>query len=234
MDRYKLYGRIRLNLGLKRWFLPRPDVSFLVGLLAPRRLRLPAVSLADFLGAAPPVITFCALHDPVVNTPPDDLVPICTLAKAVAAKRILEVGTYNGASAINLALACPEANITTYDVRAEAGEKIATTDPAIRARIERRVANFAHDGDRLRAEPPYDLIFIDGDHKAPAVEADSALAFERITPGGIIAWHDYRHVGHEWLSCENLVPEVLNRLAARHAIRHLLGTTVAVLRWPKA
>ena len=232
MDRYKLYHRTRFHLGLKRRLLPQPAVSFLIGLCAPRRLRLPLVTLAEFLGAAPPPIVFRALHEPEVNTPPNDLVPVCTLARAIDARRILEVGTYNGAGAINLALACPEATVTTYDVRPEAGELIASVEPAIQRRIERRVANFALDGARLRAEPGYDFVFIDGDHKFGAVAADSALAFERIAPGGIIAWHDYRHVGHEWLSCENLVPEVLNGLAEKHAIRQLRGTTVAVLRWP--
>ncbi|HTZ20208.1 MAG TPA: class I SAM-dependent methyltransferase, partial [Opitutaceae bacterium] len=173
-----------------------------------------------------------ALHEPETNTPPNDLVPICSLARAIDARRILEVGTYNGASAINFALACPAATVTTYDVRAEAGEMIAAAEPAIQHRIERRVADFALDGPRLRVEPRYDFVFIDGDHKFAAVTADSALAFERVVPGGIIAWHDYRHVGHEWLSCENLVPEVLNSLAKKHAIRHLRGTTIAVLRWP--
>lgn len=234
MDRYKFYHRFRLHLGLKRRVLPRPAVSALIGLLAPRRLQLPQVSLLEFLGTPPPTISFCALYDQSTNTPPNDMVPLCTLARAIGAQRILEVGTYNGASAINFALTCPHAHITTYDVRPEAGELIAQAEPTVRARIERRVADFAHDGERLRTDPRYDFVFIDGDHKAPAVSADSELAFERIAPGGIIAWHDYRHWGHEWLSCENLVPEVLNGLAKQHAIRHLRGTSVAVLRWPNA
>lgn len=233
MNRYKLYSRLRLNLGIKKHVIQRPAISFMIGLLAPRRLRVPQATLTEFLGEPPLPITFCALHEPAVNTPPTDLVPICSLARSVDARRILEVGTYNGAGAINLALACPAAVVTTYDIRSDAGALIDTAEPALRCRIERRVANFSHDGDRLRAEPLYDFIFIDGDHRAEAVAADSALAFERIIPGGIIAWHDYRHVGDEWLSGENCVPEVLNKLAMRHAIRHLRSTTVAVLRWPR-
>jgi len=39
--------------------------------------------------------------------------------------------------------------------------------------------------------PEADAIFIDGDHSYDAVMNDSALAQQRIRPGGVILWHDY-------------------------------------------
>lgn len=39
--------------------------------------------------------------------------------------------------------------------------------------------------------PLADLVFIDGDHSAAAVLADTILARTILRPGGIIVWHDY-------------------------------------------
>ncbi|MBI2516061.1 MAG: class I SAM-dependent methyltransferase [Opitutae bacterium] len=232
MHRSRFYNGLRLHLGLKRWFLPHPVVSAMLAMLAPRRLRLPTVTLGEFLGTPPPTISFRALYEPEINTPPTDFIPLCTLARGIDARRILEVGTYNGASAINFALACPEAKVTTYDIRPESGELLATAETEVRSQIDRRIANFATEDNRLAVEPPYDFIFIDGDHRLESVRRDSALALRCIRPGGIIAWHDYRHVGSEWLQGLNEVPEALNELAKHHPLRLLCGTTVAVLRIP--
>jgi predicted O-methyltransferase YrrM len=230
IKRSRLYDGIRLHLGIKRHVLPIPAVSALIALLAPRRLRLPQVSLGEFLGVPPPTIAFRALYEPEINTPPTDYIPLATIARAIGARRILEVGTFNGASAINFALACPEAVITTYDIRPESGELLAGAEPELLRRIDRRIANFADEGPRLHAEPPYDFIFIDGNHRLEAVRRDSALALACVRPGGVITWHDYRHLGSEWLNGQNEVPEAINELLPHHPIRLLRGTTVAVLR----
>jgi predicted O-methyltransferase YrrM len=37
----------------------------------------------------------------------------------------------------------------------------------------------------------YDFIFLDGDHRAPAVYAELAAALARLNPGGVILLHDY-------------------------------------------
>lgn len=222
----------RLNLGLKRVFIDHPAASQLLALLRPRRLKLPAISLEEFLGQPPPAITFRYLAPAPVNTGPDDLVPLCTIAAAISARRILEVGCHLGCGAVNLALACPAAQVVTYDIEPGAGAFILRADAAVRDRIERRVIRFTDDGPRLQQEPPFDFIFIDASHTGPAVSADTALALPRLAPGGVIAWHDYRHRGDEWVYGTNLVPEVLNQLGTKLALRHLAGTTLAAWRKP--
>ena len=217
----------RLNLGLKRVFIDHPASSQLLALLQPRRLKLPEVSLTEFLGRPTPTITFRYLAPAPVNTAPDDLVPLCTIAAAIGAKRILEVGCHLGCGAVNFALACSSARVVTYDIDHEAGAFILQSDPAVRERIERRIMRFSDDGARLQAEPPFDFIFIDASHTRPAVSADTNLALPRLAPGGVIAWHDYRHRGDEWVYGTNLVPEVLNELGTSLPLRHLTGTTVA-------
>jgi hypothetical protein len=222
----------RLNLGLKRVFIDHPVSSQILALLRPRRLRLPLVALEEFLGGPAPAITFHYLAPPPINTPPDDLVPICTIAAAINAQRILEVGCHLGSGAVNLAVACPCARVITYDIDPAAGGLIVKAPPQVRERIELRIASFAADAARLRAGPAFDFIFIDANHTGPAVRADTELALTRLAPGGVIAWHDYRHRGDEWVYGTNLVPEVLNELGTRLPLRHLGGTTVAVYRKP--
>jgi predicted O-methyltransferase YrrM len=190
-------------------------------------LKLPEVSLEEFLGQPTPAITFRYLAPAPVNTGPDDLVPLCTMAAAIKAQRILEVGCHLGCGAVNLALACPSARIVTYDIDYEAGAFIASAEPAVRDRIERRIVRFTDDSARLQAEPLFDFIFIDASHTGPAVSSDTNLALPRLAAGGVIAWHDYRHRGDEWVYGTNLVPEVLNELGTSLALRHLVGTTLA-------
>ena len=37
----------------------------------------------------------------------------------------------------------------------------------------------------------YDVIYIDGDHNAPAVLSDSVLGWQLLHPGGVMIWDDY-------------------------------------------
>lgn len=229
-----LFGKARLNLGLKRVFVYHPVSSKVLTLFAPRRLRLPRVDFVSFVGRPAPVIAHLYSSAPRMNTDALDLVPLCSLAAAIDAKRILEVGCSWGSGSLNLALACPAARIVTYDINPDAGDFIRKAPADIRDRVEIRIANFPTDAARLEADPLYDFIFIDGNHTAPCVRADTELALRRLAPGGIIAWHDYHHWGHEWVDGSNLVPEVLNELATRLPLRHLDGCNLAVWRKPSA
>ena len=37
----------------------------------------------------------------------------------------------------------------------------------------------------------FDFVYIDGDHRAPAVMSDAVMAWDRLHPGGILAFDDY-------------------------------------------
>ncbi len=226
--------RFRLNLGFKRIFIDHPVASQALTLLKPRRLRLHVQTAAAFVGAPLPAITFCQYGIPPVNTGPADLVPLCSLARSIDARRILEIGCNIGSGTLNLALACPGAVVVTYDIKPGAGSLIAEAAPELRNRIERRIISFPTDADRLRREAPFDFIYVDGDHTEAGVRADTTLALELIAPGGIIVWHDYCHRGHEWVYATNRVPEVLNELGQRLPLRHLAGTWLAAWRRPAA
>ena len=227
-----LFHKARLNLGLKRVFVYHPVSSKILTLFAPRRLHLPEVDFISFLGRPPPIIA--QLYSPArtMNTEAGDLVPLCSLAAAIDARRILEIGCSWGSGSVNLALACPDARLVTYDINPSAGDFIRAAPAAVRDRIEIRLTSFPTDAPRLAAEPPFDFIFVDAEHTAPAVRADTELALRCLAPGGMIAWHDYHHTGHEWLDGSNHVPEVLNDLGKRLPLRHLAGSALAVWRKP--
>lgn len=42
-----------------------------------------------------------------------------------------------------------------------------------------------------RGEGPYDFVYVDGDHLAPTTLSDGVHAFERLRPGGLLAFDDY-------------------------------------------
>jgi predicted O-methyltransferase YrrM len=70
---------------------------------------------------------------------------------------------------------------------------------------------------------PADAVFIDGDHSAAGVAADSSLAAAILRPGGVVVWHDYGNPAVE-------VTAVLDRLVADGwPIRHVDSTWLAYM-----
>ncbi len=79
----------------------------------------------------------------------------------------------------------------------------------------------------------YGFIFIDADHQYEAVKANTNSALRLISPGGIIAWHDYpvepRGPKADWIG----VPRLLNELSdGGMDIQACEGTMVAWTRVP--
>jgi predicted O-methyltransferase YrrM len=71
---------------------------------------------------------------------------------------------------------------------------------------------------------PADAIFIDGDHSAQGVTADSHLARAILRPGGIIVWHDFQNPAVE-------VTMALDRLTRDGwPIKHIPDTWLAYMR----
>ena len=70
----------------------------------------------------------------------------------------------------------------TYDDRTGAHQKSGQL-----RKIRRPSSAFLRDW----AGPPFDFIYIDGDHAAPAVLADAVGAWTHLRPGGLLAFDDY-------------------------------------------
>jgi predicted O-methyltransferase YrrM/uncharacterized damage-inducible protein DinB len=120
------------------------------------------------------------------------------LARAIGARRILEVGTLAGYSAIWLARALPaDGMLVTLELdpaRAElARENIARARVAPRVDVIAGSATASLEALRTTGTPPFDLVFIDANREQCAVYLEHALALSR--PGTVIIVDNAIHRG---------------------------------------
>lgn len=148
-----------------------------------------------------------------------------------------EFGTFDGYSAWVIA-ANSRATVWTLDLPAgqiphggEPGDVEAVRElteaggRGILVRNEPRVIQLVGDSATFDFAPyrrTMEFVFVDGNHAAPWVEADTRHALELVKPGGMAVWHDCdrRH---------RAVWDCLTRLAQRLPIRSVPGTRFAVL-----
>lgn len=163
-----------------------------------------------------------------------ELIHVLSAAKFTRAQSILEIGTFDGYTALNLAANLgSQGKVHTVDLPKEAiepkwdnpylpysvGSQFHGKPEA--ARIEQLWAN-STTADWEAFGGPFDLILIDGSHAYPDVKSDSANAIKNLRPGGTIFWHDYGH----YLGVSKAVDE----LARDHAIAAIRGTRLACFR----
>jgi predicted O-methyltransferase YrrM len=144
---------------------------------------------------------------------PDEACCLCVIERHLAARKVLEIGTFDGNTTLALA-----ANL-------EDGGTVTTVDLPPDFDLSRDRARLAHPEERINLTPrerlgrqfeahplatriqqvfgdsaaldwgmlggPFDLIFIDGAHTAAYVESDSANALKHLRATGAIVWHDY-------------------------------------------
>lgn len=154
-------------------------------------------------------------------------------------KRVFEFGTFDGATTLQLAQACPDAEILTLDLNPE------SVDDAQAATIRGEVDNVRTGGvgHRFASLPeaericqllgdsatfdysPYhdtvDFVFIDACHDYRFVRSDTVNAL-KLAPSGVIIWHDYCP---GWPGVVRAVDELL----PDRPVWHIAGTTLAVL-----
>ncbi len=110
---------------------------------------------------------------------------LAMISKMCQPKRILEIGTYTGYSAIYLAQGLAEGGrLITIDINEELEEmaKRYWTEAGVREKIDHRIGN----GLELipDIDGPFDLVFIDADKKNYSNYYD--LIIDKMAPGGII------------------------------------------------
>jgi predicted O-methyltransferase YrrM len=139
----------------------------------------------------------------------DELICLVALARTAEAGRILEIGTFDGNTAINLA-ANTDADIVTIDLpkvfdpeRGGVALPVRRLNLTDRAQLGRQLsASSSRDkihqvyGDSATLDwqalgGPFDMVFIDGCHEAVYVESDSRNACSVLSHDGILVWHDY-------------------------------------------
>jgi hypothetical protein len=142
-------------------------------------------------------------------------------------KRVLEIGAYCGRSTICLAQSAESVvSLDTWDGRGT---------PKPRNTYDEFVTNCSRYGvanvDTMTDGGHYDLVFIDGDHSYDAVHEDIETATRLLTPGGCIAFHDYRKTpGEHDSGWDPGVTKAVDELLANGARLISRHGTVAVVK----
>lgn len=164
---------------------------------------------------------------------------ICAIARFLRARKVAEIGTYDGNTALNLAANLPEDGcVTTIDLPQNWDRKFVYNVPnnyrnvtdrtCIGAQFrgtvyEHRIRQVLGDSAKIdwkKIGPPFDLIFIDGCHFRDYVRTDTENALRNIRPGGVIVWHDYGYIKD--------VSRVVDETARQFTVHVVRGTRLAV------
>lgn len=120
---------------------------------------------------------------------------ICTLAKAVKAKRIFEIGTYRGLTSKNMSYNIQDGGkifslcLPQEQCHFNVGEYVKNDDKA-----KEIVELLSGDSQTYDFSPYYgsiDLMFVDGSHNYLHVLSDSENAIKCVKNNGFIVWHDF-------------------------------------------
>jgi hypothetical protein len=163
-----------------------------------------------------------------------ELVHVLSAVKFTRARSILEVGTFDGFTALSIAANMgTEGKVHTMDLPKNArnnssgnpyapyhvGSQFENTPEA--AKIEQHWAD-STTADWQLFGGPFDMILVDGSHDYRDVKADSKRAFKHVRPGGTIFWHDYGHFAG--------VSKAVDELACDHPIAVIRATRLACSR----
>jgi len=205
--------------------------------------RVPITAVVDGLEQLDVTLlrAFDRVHD--VSVDREELLALVGLVKATRPMNLLEIGTYDGNTTLNLAAnAAAGAIVTTVDLPIEwpgrlvlnvpqAMINVATKRPPVgwqyhgsqHAGSIRQILCDSAELDWKRLPVPFDFIFIDGCHHYVYVKHDTEHAVQYVKPGGLIVWHDYGYIAD--------VSRVVDQLALQIPIKVIQGTRLAVARF---
>lgn len=139
----------------------------------------------------------------------EELVIIACLVRHLKPKRLVEIGTAEGRTTLNLALHAPaDAEIFTFDLPpthldatvAESGlnyQQMGIPEPGCLFRnhpLADKIRLILADSTQFDWSPfegSVDFVFIDGAHDYWSVRKDTENALRLLRPKGVILWHDY-------------------------------------------
>jgi predicted O-methyltransferase YrrM len=207
---------------------PARDVDRFFSALLPREDVLDAVLAANTAAGLPP-------HD--VSPLQGRMLQV--LARAIGARRVLEIGTLGAYSTIWLARALPaDGRVVTleFDARHAAVAAANLARAGIGDRVELRVGRALDTLPRLATEgyPPFDLVFVDADKRSSVDYLEWALALTR--PGSLLVFDNVVRDG-KVLDAASDDPSVqgvrrlIARLAAEPRVSATATQTVGAKGW---
>lgn len=130
----------------------------------------------------------------------------------------LELGSWEGQSAVFAAWLFPEARITAVDwfSNEDANARFDLNTRPFESRLEKIPGTTWDVLNRLGAEGRrFDVIYIDADHRFDTVLLDTVLSWPLLRPGGYLIWDDYLWSAPAWPAKLNPKPAVDSWLASR-------------------
>ena len=173
--------------------------------------------------------------------PLTELLTLAAICKHVRPKRIFEIGTYMGVSALVMAMSTPpETAVFTLDLDPSARETHRHGSgtggfPPFTLGSVYQGTPFAQKIHQLFGNSitfdysgfvgSVNLVFIDADHTYDFVKSDTEHAFELLAPGGVIIWDDYLW-GERHPECAGVM-RCLNELSQSRRCYQIDGTRFA-------
>ncbi len=239
---YALHGYLPFSLAARGL---RHRLRRLRGKAEPPATRLPQKSWPQILKSRPIRLTETEKSDGNVRV--SELAMLALAAADVpAGSAIVEIGTFDGRTALNLAInARPGVSIATLDLPADQASALAIEDserryvdkPAPGARLRScgdawrayagRVVQLRGDSATFDWSPHLGragLVFVDGSHAYDYVRKDSETAMRLVRPGGVVLWHDYG----VWPGVNQALEELEARLGL--GLVHIAGTSLVFWR----
>jgi hypothetical protein len=207
---------------------------------------LPQVKWSEVLVRGPIRLVETDKADGNVN-----LAELAILAQAAAATppgaSVVEIGTFDGRTTLNLAVNAAQARVFTLDLppderaafalapgerqyvdKPQPGARFRACGPAWRA-ASQRITQLLGDSATFDWTPyagTAGLVFVDGSHAYDYVRKDSETAMRLVANGGIVLWHDYGR----WEGVSRALDEL--EAERRLGLRHIAGTSLVVWRAP--
>lgn len=211
------------------------------------RTLLPKTAWTDVLPRSPVRLVETAKRNGNVN-----LSEVAILAVAAAGvpsgSEIIEIGTFDGRTALNLAVNAPygvaiatldlpanqptafpiEASERQYVEKPSSGDRLRSCHPRWRDAAGRVVQLFGdsatYDWSPHRGKAG--LVFVDGSHTYDYARGDSETAMALVRPGGVVMWHDYG----VWPGVTRALEEL--ERSRNHGFKHIRGTSLIFWRAP--
>lgn len=201
--------------------------------------RLPKITLQElFAGIQTMRLPMTVIPPDDHELPADEYLCMAGLVKALAPRRVFEIGTNRGrttrlfgemspAGAKIYTLDLPPEEMLTGQCFPEARREL--IGEAYRKSPVRRKITQLYGNSHTFNFSPYagrmDLVFIDGDHSYQGVKSDTEHALKMLAPGGVILWDDY-------IQCDYGIDVMhyLHELAKTKPVRQLHNTRLAFYR----
>ena len=214
------------------------------GVTRGQETRLPVAGWREVFPAKPIALAQPRKNQGDVNLA--ELSVLATAAASVSAGEIVEIGTFDGRTTLNLAAnSAPHLAVFTLDLPPDTQPKFALA-PGERAFVEKprsgrhfvqaapqwavpaaRITQLFGDSATFDFSAHHGragLVFVDGSHAHDYVLADTETALKLLAPQGVVIWHDYG----VWDGVTRALEEIE---ASRHlGLRHVRGTSLVVWR----